>query len=203
MLDFDLTDMLKINQNIKTQVSKDLNWLNNKVISIEKDVVQLGFKNEYLKLLLTVGDTFKIKFLHHKKECVLVGYVENIFLGNPHKLYVRIENIVYYENTRKYARCDINLFCKIEPSKEDFKIQGITTNISEGGISVVTYADFNIVEPVNVEIITNKNDIIHFIGKIRRLDSKLNNHIQYGVEILEISEDNRELMNKLIAISSK
>jgi len=203
MLDFDLTGMLKINQKIKTQASKDINWLSNKVISLEEDVVQLNFKDEYLKLLLTIGDTFKLKFLHNKRECVLVGFVENIILGNPHKLYIRIENIVYYENTRKYARCDINLFCKIEPSKEDFKIQGITTDISEGGISIVTYADFNIFEPVNVEILTNKNDVIHFIGKIRRLDSKLNNHIQYGVEILEINEINRVLMEKLISMCSK
>ena len=144
MLDSDLNEKLKTNQSVKTQATNDFNWIKNKIISINKDVVQLGFKDEYLKLLLTVGDSFKIKISHKKKEDVLIGFVENVILGKPNKLYVRIENIICYENVRKFARCNINLFCKIEPSTEEFKIQGITTDISEGGISMVSYADFNV-----------------------------------------------------------
>jgi len=203
MLDFDLNQIIKTNQSIKTQVSNDFNWINNKIISINEDVVQLGFKNEYLKLLLTIGDSFKIKIMHKKSEYVLIGFVENIIFGKPNKLFIRTENVINYENGRKYARCDVNLFCKIEPSTEEFKIQGITTDISQGGISMITYADFNIVDPVNVEIVTNKNDILEFRGRIKRLDSKLNNHIQYGIEIIEINEKNKELLNKLLSTSNK
>lgn len=203
MLDSDLNEILKVNQIVKTQASNDFNWINNKIISIKSDIVQLCFKDEYLKLLLTIGDSFKIKVTYKNKKYILTGFVENVILGKPNNIFVRIENLIQYANARKFSRCDVNLFCKIEPTTEEFKIQGITTDISEGGISMVTYADFNIIEHVNVEIITNKNEVIGFKGKIKRLALKLNNHIQYGIEIIEIDEKNKEIMNKLIKASKK
>lgn len=203
MLDCDFSEILKINQIVKTQASNDFSWINNKIISINKDIVQLHFKDEYLKILLTIGDSFKIKVIYKRKRYILIGFVENVVPGKPNNIFVRIENAIEYDNTRKYSRCGINLFCRIEPSTEEFRIHGITTDISEGGISMVTYADFNIVEPVNIEIVTNKNEIINFIGKIQRMASKLNNHIQYGIEIIEMDEKNKKLLNKLITASKK
>ncbi|MGE5329854.1 MAG: PilZ domain-containing protein [Deltaproteobacteria bacterium] len=203
MLNCDLNEMIKTDQTVKTQVSNNFNWIDNKIISISNDVIQLDFKEEYLKQLVTIGDSFKIRVSHKKKECILIGFVENVILGIENKMFVRIENVLYYDNAREHTRCNVNLFCKIEPLNEEFKIQGITTDISEGGISMVTYADFNIVEPVNVEIVANNNIVIEFKGKIKRLASKINNHIQYGIEIFEISDRNKDLLNKLILNSNK
>lgn len=194
-----LNELLVQNQDIRTRVSNYPDWILNKVIKIENDLIHIEFITEYLKLLLTVGDAINIKTDHNDIEYVLTGFVENVVFSSPSKVIVRIQNIISHQNLRKFIRRNTNLLCKIIPSNEEFKIQGITTDISEGGIAMISYADFNIKDKVEVEIITMRNELLSFKGIIKRLDAKVNNHVQYGIEIVDIDDENKSILSRIIS----
>lgn len=199
MLNINLNEILSNDQTISTKVLNHPNWINNRIIKVENEILQIEFKDEYLKLLLTVGDTINIKFEHNKVEFIISGFVENVIFSNLPTVIVRVENIITHHNVRNFIRWNINLLCKIVPTTEEFKIQGITTDISEGGISMVSYADFNVKDMVNVEIITSQNDVLKFKGNIKRLEARTTSHVQYGIEIVEIDNENKTILNKILA----
>ncbi len=199
MLKINLNEILSNDQTVSTKVLNHPNWINNRIIKVENEIIQIEFKNEYLKLLLTVGDTINIKLEHNKIEFIIRGFVENVIFSTLPIVIVRVSDIITHHNIRNFIRSNINLLCKIVPTTEEFKIQGITTDISEGGISMISYADFNVKDSVIVEIITSQNDILKFKGNIKRLEAKVNSHIQYGIEIVEIDNENKTILNKILA----
>lgn len=187
------------NQPIETKISNYPNWISSQIIKIDNELVHIEFNEEYLKMLLTIGDTFIIRFQTEEAEYVLKGFVENIVVTNPPKIIIKIENIIQHENDRKSLRYNMNFLCRVLPEDEEFKIQGITTNISESGISIVSYADFNTSSLVNVEVIIPHLNVLKFKGSIRRLESNVNNHIQYGIEITDIDNENKLILDKVIS----
>ena len=198
MLNVCLNDVLTADHVVTTKVLNYPDWIINRIISINNENIHIEFNDEYLKLLLTVGDSIKIKYQHDEFEYTLIGFVENVIFTTPPQVIVRVENIISHENIRKFIRWNINLLCRILPSNDEFKIQGITTDISEGGFSMVSYADFNIKDIVDVEIISSHNDILKFRGNIKRLESKIKNQVQYGIEIVEIDNNNEQILSKII-----
>ncbi len=199
MTDYILCQILTKHSPVKTKVSNYPDWITNNVLDIDEENIHIEFRSEYLKLLLTVGDSLNLRFQHDNVEYTVTGFVENIIIASPPRVIVRVENIISNNNNRKFSRWNINLLCRIVPTDEHFKIQGITTDISEGGIAMVSYADFNVQELVDVEIISSENDVLKFRGNIRRLDAKLNNHIQYGIEIVDIDPHNKSILEKIIS----
>lgn len=199
MMEINLNEIFMVNKPVKTKVSNYPEWIYNEIINIDKNVVQMQLKPEYLKLLLTIGDTITIKSNHNGYDYTCTGFVENITFKTPPTVFVKIENVTSHKDLRKFVRWDINLLCKLLPENEDFKIQGITTDISESGISMISYADFNIKDTVDVEIITLENEVIRFKGKVKRLHPKGYNNIQYGIEIIEIDAKNKSLLKKIIS----
>ena len=198
MLNVNLNNILTADHVITTKVLNYPDWITNHIIKIDNENIHIEFNDEYLKLLLTVGDNIKIKYQHEEFEYTLIGFVENVIFTTPPQVIVKIENIISHENIRKFIRWNINLLCRILPSNDEFKIQGITTDISQGGFSMVSYADFNIKDIVDVEIISSHNDILKFKGNIKRLETKIKNQVQYGIEIVEIDNNNEQILSKLI-----
>jgi len=203
MLNVCLNDVLTADHVVTTKILNYPDWITNRIIRISNENIHIEFNDEYLKLLLTVGDSIKIKYQHDEFEYTLIGFVENVIFTTPPQVIVRVENIISHENIRKFIRWNINLLCRILPSNDEFKIQGITTDISEGGFSMVSYADFNITDIVDVEIISSHNDILKFRGNIKRLESKIKNQVQYGIEIVEIDNNNEQILNKIITSFKK
>ncbi len=199
MKDHILCQILTKQSPVITKVSNYPDWIANNVLDVDGENIHIEFRSEYLKLLLTVGDSLNMKFQRDNIEYTITGFVENILIATPPRVVVRVESIISNDNNRKFSRWNINMLCRIVPSDEQYKIQGITTDISEGGIAMVSYADFNVTELVEVEIITSDNDVLKFRGNIRRLEAKLNNHIQYGIEIVDIDPENKSILEKIIS----
>ena len=199
MSDINLVDILTDDQSVRTKILNHPDWIVNRIIKVDSDAIHIEFKPEYLKLLLTIGDSINIKLEHSGVEYTIASFVENVIFSAPPKVILKVENIISHHDIRSFIRWNINLLCKIVPTSDEFKIQGITTDISEGGIAMVSYADFNVQDTVLVEIITQQNEVLSFRGNIKRLEAKLNNHIQYGIEILEIDDFNKSILNGIIS----
>ena len=194
-----INELIEENQTVETRLSNYPNWISSQIIKIDSESIHVEFNEEYLKMLLTVGDTFNIKCETKEAEYILNGFVENVIITTPPKVIIKIENILKHENDRKALRFNSNFLCRVLPEDEQFKIQGITTDISESGISLVSYADFDIQNIVYVEIIVPNVDVLKFKGNIRRFEGNTSNHIQYGIEITEIDTENRSILNRIIS----
>jgi hypothetical protein len=194
-----INELIAENQTVETRLSNYPNWISSQIIKIDSESIHVEFNEEYLKMLLTVGDIFNIKFETKEAQYILNGFVENVIITAPPKIIIKIENILKHENDRKSLRFNSNFLCRVLPEDEQFKIQGITTDISESGISIVSYADFNIQNLVYVEIIAPNVDVLKFKGNIKRLKGNTSNHIQYGIEITEIDNENRSILHRIIS----
>jgi len=194
-----INKIIKENQSVTMKISNYPSWTSSEILKIDNEYLHIKVNDEHLKMLITVGDDVDIKAESKDAEYSIYGFVENIIFSTPAKAVIKIEDISRFENERDAERYNINYLCRVLPLDEQFKIQGITTDISKSGVSMVSYADFNITETVQVEIIAPQiDDVLKFLGNIERIDNTICNHVQYGIKITEIDNENQAILQKIL-----
>ncbi len=166
-------------------------------ISTEKNIAEIFISAKYFCNYFSKGDRVIVKSLTENNEALFTGRIDKKIISiRKQSVTIRIDSALEFLNNRKYERFEVNYPTIIAVDKAN-KFSGIVSNISFGGIEVVTNTGLKEDSKVFIEISITNNKKISFIGLILRSQKVRNSHV-YAIQIEEINEFNSNLLDELL-----
>lgn len=161
--------------------------------------INVFLSDEHLQKYFSAGDKVVIKSLGNRNEFQFSGSVRKIASSVYKKaLIIKIDDIREYIDYRKDERYYVKFDAFIITS-EGKKSRANILDISLGGVSVVSDGHFMENETVNVEILSDPENPIMFVGKIIR--RKKNKRVfKYGIMIEDMEESSEKLLDVLVKL---
>ncbi|MCX7923674.1 MAG: PilZ domain-containing protein [Clostridia bacterium] len=182
---------------VKIKFKGEEAWSVAPVLYVEEDNVVLIA--EFLKeesILIPSGEETLLKFQRQGYEFLVRGETEKNNSFGDNTIAIKFLLAQKYYNLRKYMRFDTDL-------KADVIVDGgvdslgTVKNISKGGAMVTTNADIEANSTVNIHIAIKPEGSFRALAKIMR-KSQLKDGYSYGVQFVEISDNNLEIINNVI-----
>ncbi len=201
-----LKDVLKSGDIVRTRKRGEKKWNTNIAFNVKNDelVLDAGINEEYYKSI-KVGDKVECKVTLDKFEYTIEANVTDMASTPMQTMTLNIKEIKKYDNLRKESRHFVYLFALIRQNEEDRDpIFSVITDISKGGVAVLIN-DRNSMERENIsvhdrvyfEVSLEDQRKIKFEGIIKR-EKKTKSSIEYGVQISDIDNDNRKVLDDYV-----
>ncbi|MCX8129178.1 MAG: PilZ domain-containing protein [Clostridia bacterium] len=146
--------------------------------------------------VFNIEDEVIIKFQRFGYEYIVSGKVAYKGSGQPVVITVKLIMAQRYFNLRKYMRFDTNL--KVTLEVKDRLIESIAKNISRGGAMVVSGADIELNSLISIKITFTSQNSFTATARVLRKSVDGEKGFSYGIQFVEISEDNNKIFNKEI-----
>jgi c-di-GMP-binding flagellar brake protein YcgR len=170
---------------------------------IEMSNIYFRLPREFLREKIFPGDSIEGHIFHESYEYVLKGKIINIMNKYPHLTEMHVTELSKYKNRRQAKRfyIDIPVSVFIPILKKTF--YAIVKDISSTGFSAMIDMLFKDEmekqDLLKVEVKADIPDIgeLEFSARVVR-EHKLDAHHEFGMEIFEIDDENKDLLDKLI-----
>lgn len=183
----------------KVSIDDDSAWIHGIItyINLEKSIAEIFLSARYFKKHLKEGQKILIKSFDKNNETLFSANItKKVISIRKQSITVHIDKIMNYHNQRRFERFYLNYPCKI--SYGDKEHVAILSDISFGGGMLYTDVVIDDHSIVCVSIFISSTLSIDFIGQTVRKESVGNSELTYGIEILEIDEENNILLSELI-----
>ncbi len=211
MSDPNLLNFLHDGNIIRTRLGNSMNWITNIVLSINGDSfeIDMGLEKEYIGAEITKGQIIRCKYTVNNIEYMFEGAVANIKTDFPQAISIITQHVDVYNNNRDSCRYDVNLSSVIKAGgKNDKGVFAILVNISHTGAALVLKENIESMFKIKadkLEKITFWIDVyispeLYFSFESRVVRKKtLENGIEYGLRIINISAEDEKKQNKLLS----
>jgi len=189
--------MQKINL-VKVKFACEDMWVVAPVLYSTEKTVEILIDASKISEATKVKDNTILKFQRQGFEYLVSGSISDIISTDLHTVTLKYILAQRVNNQRKYVRFDTNL--KVIILKSNGKpIESYAKNISRGGAMLVTCEDIEMNSSIDIKIIFESGNNFNSIAKILRKSPDKDNGYSYGVEFIEINDDNNEIINKEIS----
>ncbi|AUG57567.1 PilZ domain-containing protein [Acetivibrio saccincola] len=183
----------------KVSIDNDATWIHGIItyINLEKKIAEIFLSARYFKNHLKEGQKILIKSFDNNNETLFSASItKKVISIRKQAITVNIDKVMSYHNKRRFERFYLNYPCKITYGDKEYI--AILSDISLGGGMLFTDAEIDDHSIVCISIFISATLTINFIGKTVRKESAGNSELTYGIEILEIDEENNVLLAELI-----
>ena len=183
----------------KVSIDNDTVWIHGIItyINLEKNIAEIFLSARYFKNHLKEGQKILIKSFENDNETLFTASItKKVISIRKQSITVNIDKMMNYYNQRRFERFYLNYPCKISYGENEHV--AILSDVSFGGGMLYTDAVIDDNSIVCISIFISSNLTIDFIGKTVRKESVGNSELTYGIEILEINEENNVLLSELI-----
>ncbi|WP_010252500.1 PilZ domain-containing protein [Acetivibrio cellulolyticus] len=145
------------------------------------------------------GDQVFCNVMQGQYEYIINGHICEIDINYPWLVEVASSQIHKVKNSRKSKRYLVNFQSKVFSNMLGKSVYAIIKNISMFGVSAVFKEDIDPECLVNVSVSAsvNKGENLEFRAKVIRVIEKAG-YNEYGLQIVEIDEHNKDILDKLI-----
>ncbi|MCX7921297.1 MAG: PilZ domain-containing protein [Clostridia bacterium] len=167
--------------------------------SVEDMSIFFKVPDEFLKSNVLKGDMVSCHIFQGDYEFVATGIISEIDIGYPHMVRISLDKVEKYKNNRKAKRYPVNFQANITTPGGSKKVYAIIKNINNIGVSAVfkEQIDLNSHVKVDVSAQIGKREMLEFKARVVRT-IPMGSYNEYGLEIVDIDELNRDLMEKVI-----
>lgn len=204
MEDIKITDFLRKESSLKTQVQDSIEWVPNVVVDLheESQEIDLIFDERYSSSLILVGDAVKLNYVEDKVQYIVDTWITGIRIEPMKVMTVKVVSIKKMSNLRKDERYSVNYGVNVNSFENPEGTFGVVTNISISGLGFIARQAFFIGEMVTLSILLpGKRFIID--GEIVRYSETVKG-IEYGVSFIRNDEEaEKELINLIEDIKER
>ncbi len=165
----------------------------------EGECVYFRIPEEFLKNNVFKGDLVSCQVMQGEYEYIINGIISEFEVTYPWLVEVTIKSVSRVKNNRNAKRYLTNFQSRFYTKGSDTGIYAIIKNISMTGVGAVFREEIKPQSLVNVFVSASIDKIqsLEFKAKINRI---INREIynEYGLEIVEIDEINKDKLDKLI-----
>lgn len=165
----------------------------------EGECIYFRIPEEFLKNNVFKGDVVSCQVMQGEYEYIVSGIISEFEITYPWLVEVAIKRVSKVKNNRGAKRYLVNFQSRFYPKGSDNGIYAIIKNISLTGVGAVFREEVQPHSLVNVFVSASVDKVqsLEFKAKINRI---VNREIynEYGLEIVEIDEVNKDKLDKLI-----
>lgn len=171
-------------------------WIVAPILFATEESVDIVIDPDSIEKLET-GEDVILKFQKSGYEYIVSG--KTVYVGTGHTAVVSVKLLMSQRhlNLRKHMRFDTNLKVILGIS-DGQPIESTARNICRGGVMVVSKADLELNSFVNIQITFNSQNSFTAVARVIRKSADKENSFSYGIQFIEISEDNNCIFNKEI-----
>ncbi|MFZ5989765.1 MAG: PilZ domain-containing protein [Bacillota bacterium] len=184
----------------KVSIDGDDKWVHGIItyINLDKNIAEIFLSAKYFKNYLKEGCKILIKSLGEDNETLFSGSITRKVISiRKQAITVQIDKIMNFANQRKFERFHVSYSCRLKDNSGS-EFASILSDISLGGGLVYSDSSFDADSKVNIDVFISPSITLSFKGRIVRKQSVKNKGYNYGVQILDIDEENNVLLNELI-----
>ncbi|TYQ15392.1 UNVERIFIED_CONTAM: PilZ domain-containing protein [Acetivibrio alkalicellulosi] len=184
----------------KVSIDNDKKWIHGIItyINFEKNIAEIFLSARHFKNHLREGNKILIKSLSDNNETLFSASITRKVISiRKQSITVQIDKIMSFQNQRKFERFHLNYPCKV--SYGSIEHEAILSDISFGGGMLHTDAFIYDNSIINLEVYVSSEITINLIGKTVRKENTGNSDLTYGVELVDIDEQNNMLLSELIS----
>lgn len=166
---------------------------------VEAQELFFRIPEEFLKNNVLKGDTVSCHVMQGDYEYIIDGMITEFDITYPWFVQMFIKKVNRIRNNRKSKRYLVNFQSIFSPYGVDKRIYAIIKNISQTGICAVFREEVETESLVNVFVSASieKALPLEFKAKINRLVER-DFYNEYGLEVIEIDDINKDRLDKLI-----
>ncbi|MCX7748553.1 MAG: PilZ domain-containing protein [Clostridia bacterium] len=171
----------------------------NVIQKVEGDNLYFRLPEIFLKNNVLKGDEISYQILLGEYEYVVEGIISEIDIHYPRLVQATVDKVYKFANYRQTRRYLASFQANIQTAGSDKKIYAIVKNVSLTGVGLVLKEQLDTETIVNITVSTyiSKNEVLEFKANILRLVPK-SFYNEYGMEITQIDEKNKDLLDRLI-----
>ena len=154
---------------------------------------------------VSVGQKVSFKFQKHGYEYIVEGEVAEISFKNSATVTIKFLNAKKYYNLRKHIRFEVELCSQIIGSTlcdgintKEQCFKATVLNLSKGGAMVTTNADFSVYADIEISVTFASEVCFTTKARILRKQYMQDRGYNYGIQFINISEENLKILNKEI-----
>lgn len=153
----------------------------------------------FLKGNVFKGDQLYCNIIQGENEYIISGHISEIDINYPWLVEVTTEEVKKIRNFRKTKRYIVNFQARVFSNAHGESMYAIIKNIGMYGVGAVfrDNIDPQCLVNVSVSALVNKGENLEFKAKVVRVVDR-GAFNEYGLEIVEIDEYNKNLLDKLI-----
>lgn len=154
---------------------------------------------DFLKCNVLKGDAVSCHVMRGDYEYIIDGMIAEFDITYPRFVQLLIRSIRRLKNNRRTKRYLVNFQSCFSPYGVNKKIYAIIKNISLSGVCAVFREEVETESLINVSVSASidKTMALEFKARINRL-VKRDFYNEYGLEIIEIDDINKDRLDKLI-----
>lgn len=166
---------------------------------VEEHNIYFRIPEMFLKSNVFKGDRIYCNVIQGQYEYILDGKISEIDINYPWLVEVSVDDLNKIKNNRRTKRYLTNFQSKVHSNKNNEPMYAIIKNVCKQGVGAVFKEEISpeSLVDVNISISIGKNENLEFKAKIVRIVEKAG-YNEYGLEIVEIDDQNKDLLDKLI-----
>ena len=198
MEEIKITDFLKKESPIKTQLQDSIDWIPNVVVELHSntDEIDLVFDDRYDSSLVLIGDAIKLSYIDDNTQYIVDTWITGIRMEQIKVMTVKVVSIKKMANLRKDERYSVKYGATISSLDNPTGVFGVITNISVSGLGFMTRQMFLVGEVVNISIFLPSSSFIVDAEIVRTSETAKGN--EYGVSFVRHDEEALVELTKLI-----
>ncbi|MDQ2085409.1 PilZ domain-containing protein [Herbivorax sp. ANBcel31] len=191
-----VSSLLKEGMVISTRLSFCNVWTQNIIYKVKNRSVTVALLTDYLESIIMPGQPFLIKYSNENSEYVFKGEVTKVDPEFPSSVTINVLNVTELKNQRVFPRVDAYLAANIKLEDDNQEYFAVIHDISLVGMAFYCK---DILEPEDKQIecfiyLPNKQTI-SAKGKIVRTIFKNDDIIDYGIQYIEMHEENNNSLS--------
>mgnify|MGYP000854670977 CR=1 FL=1 len=166
---------------------------------IEGEELIFRIPDDFLRSNVFKGDTVSCHVMQGEYEYIVDGKITRFDITYPRLVHLLIEKTRRVKNNRKNKRYLVNFQSFFTPYGVDKKIYAIIKNVSLSGICAVFREEVEVESLVNVFVSASieKSMALEFKAKVNRVIER-EFYNEYGLEIVDIDDINKDMLDRLI-----
>lgn len=184
----------------RVSINNDEKWVHGIItyISFDKNMAEVFLSAKYFKNYFNEGSKIVIKSLDENSETLFTGSVSRKVISiRKQAITIQINKVLGYNNQRKYERFGVDYSCRIRYEENISYIASIS-DISLGGGLIYSDDLFEEGKEVDIDVFVTSKISISFTGRIIRRIANKNGGYSYGVQLIDIDDENYSLLFDLI-----